>query len=102
MLIKIFMKNQMTCTNIQTLRVAWVSKFEVFLCHLSRKLTSYFDSEILSHHAVPGCQISVDKLLGVEVRHAVCDLSCHLDHLFQSRRRTARVVLKDTRLILTL
>ncbi len=61
------------------------------------KLTSYFDSKIVSYHAVSGCQVSVDKLLGIQVSHAVCDLSGHLDHLLQSWRRAPRVVLRDTR-----
>lgn len=63
------------------------------------KRTSYFDSEICSYHAVPGCQVSVDKLLGIKVSHAVCDLSSHLDHLFQSGWRTPRIVLWDMRQI---
>lgn len=63
------------------------------------KRTSYFDGEIRSYHAVPGCQVSVDKLLGIKVSHAVCDLSSHLDHLFQSGWRTPRIVLWDMRQI---
>lgn len=56
--------------------------------------TSYFDGEIVGYHAVPGCQVPVDELLGVEVSHAICDLSSHLDHLLQSRWWTSRVVLR--------
>lgn len=47
----------------------------------------------MSHHAVPGRQVSVDKLLGVQVRHAVGDLRRHLDHLLQSGRRPPGVIL---------
>lgn len=36
----------------------------------------------------------MDELLGVEVSHAICDLSSHLDHLLQSRWWTSRVVLR--------
>lgn len=59
--------------------------------HLMREcgVTSYLDSEVLGHHAVPGGQISMDKLVGVEVSHAVGDLSRHLKHLFQRRERQA-------------
>ena len=55
--------------------------------------TSDLDGEVLGHHAVPGGQVAVDELLGVEVGHAVGDLRRHLDHLLQRGRRAARVVL---------
>lgn len=58
--------------------------------------TSYFDGEIVSYHAVSGCQISVHKLLGVQIRHAVCYLSSHLDHLLQGGWWTPRVVLQNS------
>lgn len=75
-----------------------VTKLNAFFCvPVVLKLTSYFDGQILSYHAVSGCQISVDKLLGVQVSHAVCDLSSHLDHLLQSGRWKPGVVLWDTR-----
>lgn len=48
--------------------------------------TSDLDGVVLSHHAVPGGQISVDKLFGVEVGHAVCYLPRHLNHLLQCGR----------------
>lgn len=47
----------------------------------SGSFTSYFYSEVLRHHAVSGRQISVDKLVGVEVSHAISDLPGHLKHL---------------------
>lgn len=56
--------------------------------------TSYFNSEVLPHHTVSRCQVSVNKLLCVEVCHAISYLRCHLDHLFQCRRRAARVILQ--------
>lgn len=43
--------------------------------------TSNLDSEVLCYHAISGCQVSVHKLLGVEVGHAICDFRSHLDHL---------------------
>lgn len=51
--------------------------------------TSDLNCEIFCHHAVPGCQVSVDKLLGIEVRHAVRNFCSHLDHLLQRRWWTA-------------
>lgn len=56
---------------------------------LARVLTSDFNGKVFGHHAVPGCQVSVDKLVGVEVRHAVSDLPRHLKHLLQRRKRQA-------------
>lgn len=47
------------------------------------RLTSNLHSEVLGHHAVPGSQISVDKLVGIKVWHAIGDLPRHLDHLFE-------------------
>lgn len=64
--------------------------------------TSYFDCKILSYHAVPGCQVSVDKFLGIKISHAICNLSSHLDHLLQGGWWTAWVVLRDTRQIFNL
>lgn len=58
--------------------------------------TSYLHSEVFSHHTVPGCQISMDKLVGVEVSHAVSDLTRHLKHLLQRRERQARPLLLET------
>lgn len=55
--------------------------------------TPNFDSEVLSHHAVASSQVTVDKLVGVEVCHAVGNLSCHLDHLAQAGGGNCRVVL---------
>ena len=56
--------------------------------------TSDLDGEVLGHHAVPGGKVAVDKLLGVEVGHAVGDLPGHLDHQLQGGRRPAcRVML---------
>lgn len=57
------------------------------------KHTSNFHSEVFSHHAISCSKIPVNKFVGVEVSHAVCDLSCHLNHLLQSWRRLARVIL---------
>lgn len=56
-------------------------------------LTSNFHSEIFTHHAVSGRKVSVDELLSVEVRHAICYLSSHLDHLLQGWRWTTWVIL---------
>lgn len=64
-----------------------------FLAESNPRFTSYLNSEILSHHAVPGCQISMDKLVSVEVSHAISDLPCHLKHLLQGRERQARPLL---------
>lgn len=61
--------------------------------------TSYFDGEIVSHHAVSGRQVSVHELLGVEVGHPVCYLSRHLDHLLQGGWGTPRIVLQGTQKI---
>lgn len=49
--------------------------------------TSDLNSKVLGYHAVPGCQISVDKLVGVEVSHTISNLPCHLKHLLQRRER---------------
>lgn len=46
-------------------------------------ITSDFDSEVFGHHAVPGSQVSVDKLVCVEVRHAIGNFASHLNHLLQ-------------------
>lgn len=56
-------------------------------------LTSNLHSEVLGHHAVPGSQISVDKFVGIQVRHAVGDFPCHLDHLFERGQDLAGGVL---------
>lgn len=56
--------------------------------------TTNFDGEILGHHAVAGCQVTVHKLLGSKVGHAVCNLPCHLNHVTECRLREARVVLQ--------
>ena len=55
--------------------------------------TSDLDSEVLGHHAVPGGQVTVDELLGVEVGHAIGDLPGHLDHQLQGGRWPARRVI---------
>lgn len=47
----------------------------------SQSITSNFYCEVLSHHAVSSSQISVDKLVGIEVSHAISNLSSHLQHL---------------------
>lgn len=65
--------------------------------HQTRSGTSDLDGVVLRHHAVPGCEVSVDKLFSVEVGHAVGDFCSHLEHVFQSRRwGTRRVVLQTT------
>lgn len=50
-----------------------------------KSATSDLDGEVLRHHAVPGGEVSVDELFGVEVGHAVGNFCCHLQHVFQSR-----------------
>lgn len=64
-------------------------------CPFSHSFTSYFYSEVLGHHAVSGRQISVDKLVGIEVSHAVGDLPGHLKHLLQWRERQAGPLLLE-------
>lgn len=56
--------------------------------------TSDFDGEIFSHHTVSRCQISMDEFLGIQISHAISNLSSHLNHLLESWRGTARVILK--------
>lgn len=48
----------------------------------------------MSHHAVASSQVPVHELLGIQVRHAIGDLRCHLNHLLQGRGRAARVILQ--------
>lgn len=57
--------------------------------------TSNLHSEVLGHHAVPGSQISVDKFVGIQVRHAVGDFPCHLDHLFEGGQDLACGILQQ-------
>ena len=63
--------------------------------YTSEERTSYLDGEVVCHHAVPGRQVSVDELVGVEVGHAVGDLSCHLDHLLQRRETEGLRLLEE-------
>lgn len=51
--------------------------------NLKASPTSNLHCEILCNHAVPGSQVPVDKLIGIQVGHAVCNFSGHLDHLFK-------------------
>ena len=63
------------------------------VCVFFKPLTPDLDGEVLGHHAVPGRQVSMDELVGVEVGHAIRDLSRHLDHLLQrGQRQTGRVL----------
>lgn len=39
----------------------------------------------------------MDKLIGVEVRHAVCDLASHLDHFAQAGRCERWIILLGSR-----
>lgn len=61
------------------------------------RLTSDFNCEVLSNHAVPGSQVSMDKLVGIEVCHPVRYLSSHLNHLLQRRQRLAARALLHSR-----
>lgn len=56
--------------------------------------TTNFDGEVLGHHAIAGCQISVHKLLGSKVGHAVRDLTSHLHHVTECWLWEAGVVLQ--------
>lgn len=42
---------------------------------------SYLDQQVLSYQAVPGCQVSVDKVLGGQVDHASSNLLGNVQHL---------------------
>ena len=70
----------------------------VTLSRLSRPpgplCTPDLDGEVLGHHAVSGRQVSVHKLVGSEVGHAIRDLTSHLDHISQCWPREPRVVLE--------
>lgn len=46
---------------------------------------SYFDQESISHQAVPGCQIPVNKVLRRQVDHACRDLTGYPQHLGQTQ-----------------
>lgn len=56
--------------------------------------TPNLDGEVLGHHAVPGCQVSMHKLVGSKVGHAIRDLTSHLDHISQCWPWEPRVVLE--------
>ena len=65
------------------------------LPHLPGTLyTPNLDSEVLGHHAVSGCQVSMHKLVGGKVGHAIRNLTGHLDHISQSWPWEPRVVLE--------
>lgn len=59
--------------------------------------TPNLDGQVLGHHAVAGCQVSVHKLVGGKVGHAICDLTSHLHHIAQSWPWEPRVVLSQER-----
>lgn len=42
---------------------------------------SYLDQQVLPDQAVPGCQVSVDKVLGGQVDHASSNLLGNVQHL---------------------
>lgn len=42
---------------------------------------SYLDHQAFSYQAIPGCQVSVDKVLGGQVDHASSNLLGNVQHL---------------------
>lgn len=45
----------------------------------------YFYEKSISHQAVPGCQITVNKMLRGQVDHACCNLAGYVKHLGQTQ-----------------
>lgn len=75
-------------------QITVASNTEVGLPLQEGKYTSNFYCEVFSYHTVPSCQVSVDKLLRVQVSHAICNLSSHLDHFSESWWWAARIILE--------
>lgn len=64
-----------------------------------RQRTSNFHCEVFCYHAVSCSKVSVNKLVGIEVCHPISNLSCHLNHLLQSWRCLARILLSKIKKI---